>query len=77
MPNKTRNANRKKHFININKGKKSKTKPKKEKCVMREKNTCKKTSLIPASCFYQKIWISRIVCHSVKNVGGTPKKDLL
>ena len=48
MPNKTRNANRKKQLKNK---RKSRRQQKKIKCIiMCEKNTCKKSSFTPASC---------------------------
>ena len=48
MANKTRNANRKKQLKNKRKSRRQNQK--KVKCVMCEKTTCKKSSLVPASC---------------------------
>ena len=47
MSNKTRNANRKKQLKNKRKSRRQNQK--KVKCVMCEKNTCKKSSFTPAS----------------------------
>lgn len=60
MPNKTRNANRKKQLKNKRKSRRQNQK--KVKCVMCEKNTCKKSSFTPASCLTKNMDKSHRVC---------------
>ena len=60
MANKTRNANRKKQLKNKRKSRRQNQK--KVKCVMCEKTTCKKSSLVPASCSAKNMDKSRRVC---------------
>ena len=61
MPNKTRNANRKKQLKNKRKSRRQNQK--KIKCIiMCEKNTCKKSSFTPASCLTKNMNKSHRVC---------------
>ena len=60
MANKTRNANRKKQLKNKRKSRRQNQK--KVKCVMCEKTTCKKSSLVPASCLAKNMDKSHRVC---------------
>ena len=60
MPNKTRNANRKKQLKSKRKSRRQNQK--KVKCVICEKITCKKSSLVPVSCLTKNMDKSHRVC---------------
>ena len=60
MPNKTRNANRKKQLKYKRKSRRQNQK--KAKRLMCEKNTCKKSSFTPASCLSKNMDKSHRVC---------------
>ena len=70
MPNKTRNANRKK---NLKKQRKSRRQQKKIKCIMCEKNTCKKIEFHAGVMFGKK---HEQVASSVLKMLVGPKKRI-
>ena len=72
MPNKTRNANRKKQLKNK---RKSRRQQKKIKCVMCEKTTCKKSSFTPASCLAKNKKHGQVASSVPKMLVG-PKKRI-
>ena len=72
MPNKTRNANRKKQLKNKRKSRRQQKKSSASSCA---KKTHAKNRVLRRRHVWQKTWTSRIEC--AKNVGGTQKKDLL
>ena len=71
MPNKTRNANRKKQLKNKRKSRRQQ----KKSSASCAKKTHAKNRVLRRRHVWQKTWTSRIEC--AKNVGGTQKKDLL
>ena len=68
MPNKTRNANRKKQLKNKRKSRRQQ----KKSSASCAKKTHAKNRVLRRRHVWQKTWTSRIEC--VKNVGGTQKK---